>query len=119
MGHRVYRVRDPRAAALEQAARELATGDASARRIALARAVEREAEALLARRYPNRPLRANVEFFTAVLLEAVGLPRTLFTATFAASRVVGWCAHVAEQRRAGRLIRPSSRYVGPAPGALP
>lgn len=117
MGHRVYRVRDPRAAVLERAAEKLASDDRSAGRIALARAVEREAEALLAERHPGRPLRANVEFFTAVLLEAVGIPRELFSATFASSRVVGWCAHVAEQRATGRLIRPSSRYVGPRPGA--
>jgi citrate synthase len=58
-------------------------------------------------------LRANVEFYTAVLLEALGIPRELMTATFAASRVVGWSAHVAEQRATGRLIRPASRYVGP------
>jgi citrate synthase len=81
----------------------------------MARAVEREAERVLAERHPERSLRANVEFYTAVLLEAIGIPRTLFSPTFAASRVVGWCAHVDEQRRVGRLIRPASRYVGPAP----
>jgi citrate synthase len=119
MGHRVYRVRDPRAAVLESALRRLGGGepdrDEAHARLELARAVEREAEALLAARHPDRPLRANVEFFTAVLLEAVGLPRTLFSATFAVARTVGWCAHYAEQRRVGRLIRPSSRYVGPRP----
>lgn len=108
MGHRVYRVRDPRAFVLERA---IATLEPS-RRLELARAVEREAEALLAARYPTRPLRANVEFYTAVLLEAVGLPRALFTPTFAVGRVAGWCAHVEEQRATGRLIRPQSRYVG-------
>jgi citrate synthase len=80
---------------------------------AIARAVEREAERLLAERHPERALRANVEFYTAVLLDAVGVPRTLFSPMFAASRVVGWCAHVAEQRAVGRLIRPGSSYVGP------
>lgn len=117
MGHRVYRVRDPRAAVLERAVETLeraATG-ALAERLALARAVEREAEALLAARHPERPLRANVEFYTAVLLEAVGLPRELFSATFACARVAGWIAHVNEQRAHGRLIRPASRYVGPRP----
>ena len=74
-----------------------------------------EAEALLAARHPDRPLKANVEFYTAVLLEAVGLPRTLFTPTFAASRAAGWCAHVDEQRKHGRLIRPKSRYVDVPP----
>jgi citrate synthase len=114
MGHRVYRVRDPRAAALEGAMSVLERTDAGGERLVLARAVEREAEGLLAERHPTRRLRANVEFYTAVLLEAIGIPRTLFSPTFAASRVAGWCAHVAEQRRVGRLIRPASHYVGPA-----
>lgn len=120
MGHRVYRVRDPRALVLERAVARLEAsadaGSATGRRLALARAVEAEAEALLAARHPDRPLKANVEFYTAVLLEAVGLPRSLFTPTFAAARVAGWCAHAEEQRRFGRLIRPSSRYVD-TPGA--
>jgi citrate synthase len=113
MGHRVYRVRDPRALVLERLARELeASSPAIADRIALARAIERDAEALLAARHPDRPLKANVEFYTAVLLEALALDRRLFTATFAAGRVAGWCAHVLEQRARGRLIRPDARYVG-------
>lgn len=107
MGHRVYRVRDPRAFVLERAVRELEASP----RLALARAVEAEAEKILAARHPDRPLKANVEFYTAVLLEAVGLPRALFTPTFAVGRVAGWCAHVEEQRRVGRLIRPKSRYL--------
>lgn len=115
MGHRIYRVRDPRAAVLEAAVERLRRGGVGAERLALARAVDSEAEALLRARHPDRPLKANVEFFTAVLLEAVGLPRELFSPTFAVSRTAGWCAHVEEQRRTGRLIRPASRYVGPAP----
>jgi len=115
LGHRIYRVRDPRAAALERAASALGKSPAATSRLLMARAVEREAEKLLAERHPERPLRANVEFYTAVLLEAVGVPRPLFTPTFAASRVVGWTAHVEEQRRVGRLVRPGSRYVGPRP----
>ena len=119
MGHRVYRVRDPRAFVLERAIATLeATSDKSSpigRRLRLARAVEAEAETQLATRHPDRPLKANVEFYTAVLLEAVGLPRTLFTATFAAARAAGWCAHVDEQRRHGRLIRPKSRYTEASP----
>jgi citrate synthase len=71
--------------------------------------------ALLAERHPGRPLAANVEFYTAVLLEAVGLPREAFSITFAVSRVAGWLAHVGEQRRTGRLIRPRARYVGARP----
>jgi citrate synthase len=112
MGHRVYRVRDPRAASLERTLTRLLASGAVDERLALARAVEREAEALLEERHPERRLKANVEFYTAVLLEAVGVPRELFTPTFAAARVAGWCAHYAEQRRSGRLVRPSSRYVG-------
>ena len=112
MGHRVYRVRDPRAAALEAAYARL-RGDEHRR--ALAHAVEACATELLRARHPDRPLPANVEFWTALLLEAIDIPRELFTAVFAASRVAGWCAHVQEQRREGRHLRPRSRYVGPRP----
>ena len=112
MGHRIYRVRDPRAAALERAISVLQQSGAGAERLTLARTVEREAEEILAERHPERALRANVEFYTAVLLDAIGIDRTLFSPMFAASRVVGWSAHVEEQRRVGRLIRPGSKYVG-------
>jgi citrate synthase len=118
MGHRIYRVRDPRAAALEQATSVLERSGVAADRLTLARAVEREAERVLAERHPDRPLKANVEFYTAVLLDAAGVPRTLFSTLFAASRVVGWCAHVDEQRKVGRLIRPASTYVGPPAASL-
>jgi len=107
MGHRIYRVRDPRAAVLETAVRPLASP-----RLELARAVERAAATILAERKPDRPLAANVEFYTAVLLDAVGLPREQFSPTFAVARIAGWSAHVLEHRRVGRLIRPASRYVG-------
>jgi citrate synthase len=110
MGHRIYRVRDPRAAVLEQAVKALASP-----RVELARAVETAAAKILRERHPDRALAANVEFYTAVLLDAVGLPREQFAPTFAVGRIAGWCAHVAEQRRTGRLIRPASRYVGPMP----
>jgi len=110
MGHRVYRVRDPRAAVLEEAVRPLASP-----RLALARAIERAAAKVLLERKPDRPLAANVEFYTAVLLDAVGLPREQFSATFAVSRIAGWSAHVLEQRRTGRLIRPASHYTGRMP----
>ncbi|HZN92003.1 MAG TPA: citrate/2-methylcitrate synthase, partial [Myxococcales bacterium] len=115
MGHRIYRVRDPRAFVLERAVEQLERSGLSTSRLALARAVERAAEGALAARYPDRPLRTNVEFYTAVLLDAVGFPRQLFTPAFAASRTAGWGAHVLEQREAGRLIRPSSTYAGPVP----
>ncbi|WP_040405459.1 citrate/2-methylcitrate synthase, partial [Chelatococcus sp. GW1] len=74
-----------------------------------------EALALLAERKPLRPLETNVEFYTALVLEAVGFAREGFTNVFAAGRMAGWTAHVLEQEKAGRLIRPQSRYVGPMP----
>jgi len=110
MGHRVYRVRDPRAAVLETAVRPLAS-----KRLELARAVETAAAKILREKKPDRPLAANVEFYTAVLLDAVGLPREQFAATFATSRIAGWSAHVLEQRRTNKLIRPASRYLGALP----
>jgi len=115
MGHRVYRVRDPRAAVFERAITELSKGRDASVRLKLARSVERTAEAVLAERHPERALKANVEFYTAVLLEAVGVPRELFAATFALGRTSGWTAHVMEQRAEDRLIRPQSQYVGPKP----
>ena len=116
MGHRIYRVRDPRAAVLEKATQRLERAGISTGRLALARAVEAAAEGALRAKYPDRPLRANVEFYTAVLLDTVGLDRTELTPTFAVGRAAGWCAHVEEQRATGRLIRPASRYIGEMPG---
>ncbi len=113
MGHRIYRVRDPRALVLEHALERLEQAGRGGARLALARSVEKAAERLLAERKPDRRLKANVEFYTAVLLDAVGVDPRAMSPMFAASRVVGWVAHVFEQRRAGRLIRPASRYVGP------
>ncbi|PYE82412.1 citrate synthase [Pseudoroseicyclus aestuarii] len=110
-GHRIYRVRDPRADVLKAGVQTLRGSG----RIALAETVEAEALALLAERKPDRPLQTNVEFYTALLLEALGWPRDSFTCVFAAGRVAGWTAHVREEERTGRLIRPQSRYVGPAP----
>jgi citrate synthase len=111
MGHRIYRVRDPRAAVLEKAIEELQGAGVMTGRLALARAVEKAAARLLAQKYPDRSLQANVEFYTAVLLDTLGLPRAAFTPMFAAGRAAGWCAHVEEQRKTGRLIRPASTYV--------
>jgi citrate synthase len=115
MGHRVYRVRDPRASVLEKAVERLERAGVTSARLSLARAVERVATQVLAQRYPDRSLQANVEFYTAVLLDTVGLPRQLFSPLFAAGRVAGWCAHFVEQQATGRLIRPASEYVGPMP----
>ncbi len=109
-GHRVYRVRDPRADVLKAAVRRLSGG-----RLAFAEQVETRALAALARHKTDRSLQTNVEFYTALLLDAVGLPRSLFTPVFAIGRVAGWTAHVLEQEQAGRIIRPRSRYVGPEP----
>ncbi|HTO69058.1 MAG TPA: citrate synthase [Myxococcota bacterium] len=115
MGHRVYRVRDPRAAVLERAVERLRAAGLRSDRLDLARAVEAVAVASLGERRPDRRLAVNVEFYTAVILDAIGLPLELFSPTFAVARVAGWLAHVDEQTRGGRLIRPSSRYVGPMP----
>jgi citrate synthase len=115
LGHRVYRVRDPRALVLESVLAELEAAGVESRYLALARAVERAAVELLDAHRPERRLRTNVEFYTAVLLDALEIPRALFTPLFAAARVAGWLAHVAEERAVDRLIRPSQRYVGPLP----
>lgn len=111
-GHRVYRVRDPRADVLKAVAASLRGRE---NRIRLAEAVERAALDVLASRKRSRPLETNVEFYTALVLEALGLPREAFTPVFAVGRVAGWAAHVLEQEQTGRLIRPQSRYVGPMP----
>jgi citrate synthase len=115
-GHRVYRVRDPRADAVKEAIQQLArVGQVDPQRLRLAEAVEAAALELLARKKPDRPLQTNLEFYTALLLEALGFPREAFTCVFAAGRAVGWIAHAREQVLNGRLIRPQSRYVGPQP----
>jgi citrate synthase len=115
-GHRVYRVRDPRADALKEAARRLSRyANGRDGRFALAEAIEAAALKILAERKPNRPLKTNVEFYTALLLEALGFPRDSFTLVFAIGRVGGWIAHAREQALFGRLIRPQSKYVGPWP----
>jgi len=115
LGHRIYRVRDPRAAVLERALETLERAGHASRYLDLARSVEQAAVGLLAERHPLRRLGTNVEFYTAVLLDAVGLPRALFTPVFAASRIAGWLAHAEEQQAGGRLLRPSQRYLGPLP----
>jgi citrate synthase len=112
-GHRVYKVRDPRADVLAKAAERLYTraGDMSLYR--LARSVEATALRLLEEYKPGRRLQTNVEFYTALLLHGLGLETALFTPTFAISRVSGWIAHALEQQRTNRIIRPQSEYVGP------
>ena len=115
-GHRIYRVRDPRADALKAAVRRLDDGsNVRPGRVAFAEAVEAAALAILKAHKPNRPLDTNVEFYTALLLEALDFPPSAFTCVFAMGRVAGWVAHAREQVAGGRLIRPQSVYVGPAP----
>jgi citrate synthase len=112
-GHRVYRVRDPRADVLAEAAERLYTRGGDMSLYTLARAVEATAVRLLEEYKPGRWLHTNVEFYTALLLHGLGLDAPLFTPTFAISRVSGWIAHALEQRRANRIIRPQSEYAGP------
>lgn len=107
-GHAVYRAPDPRSALLREVAERLG-GDL----VELATAVEAEILVTLAELKPGRPLPSNVEFYAGVVMETVGLARSMFSPTFAVSRTVGWCAHIVEQAAAAKLIRPSSRYVGP------
>jgi len=117
-GHRIYRVRDPRADALKAAVGRLdLASSARPGRLALAEAVEAAALAILRDRKPDRPLDTNVEFYTALLLEALGLPPAAFTCVFAMGRSAGWIAHAREQLAGGRLIRPQSHYIGPMPRA--
>lgn len=109
-GHRIYRTRDPRADALKTALRSFGHVDA---RLRFAEGVERVALDALHRRKPGRVLETNVEFYTALLLEAAGFPKHVFTGVFAMGRMAGWLAHAREQALTGRLIRPASRYVEP------
>ncbi|MFH8775136.1 citrate synthase/methylcitrate synthase [Streptomyces sp. NPDC085866] len=109
-GHAIYRTEDPRSRML----REIAQGFGGAR-VAFAVEVERQVEAILAELKPGRELHTNVEFYAGVVMELCGLPREMFTPTFAAARVVGWSANVLEQAEDSKIIRPVARYVGPEP----
>jgi citrate synthase len=114
-GHRVFRHGDPRADELRKA---LARLNPAAGRLAFAAEVERRVGAVFARMKPGRPtLQPNVEINAALLLDAVGIPREAFTPVFAVSRCAGWLAHAMEQQRSGRLIRPTSAYIGPVPAS--
>jgi citrate synthase len=114
-GHRVYKVRDPRADVLAAAAARMFARAGDAKLYDLACAVEGTALRLLDELKPGRRLRTNVEFYTALLLHGLGLDTALFTPTFAIGRIAGWTAHCFEQRAEGRLIRPQSVYVGRMP----
>jgi citrate synthase len=111
-GHRVYKVRDPRADVLAAAAERLFATSGDKSFYDLVRYVEQTALRLLEEYKPGRKLQTNVEFYTALLLHTLGLPTDLFTPTFAIGRVAGWTAHCFEQQREGRLIRPQSVYTG-------
>ncbi len=114
-GHRIYKVRDPRADVLAAAAARMFERAGDLALYELARAVEATALRLLEEHKPGRRLKTNVEFFTALLLHGLGLETRFFTPTFAIGRVAGWTAHCFEQRSLGRLIRPQSVYVGRMP----
>jgi citrate synthase len=111
-GHRIYKVRDPRADVLAAAAERLYTTDGDEELYDLALEVEKVALRLLAEHKPGRNLKTNVEFYTALLLHGLGLPTQLFSPTFAIGRVAGWTANCLEQQALDRLIRPQSAYVG-------
>ena len=112
-GHRIYRAEDPRSRLLKRTARELGSVQ-----IDVAEELEQVALAALQERHPERVLATNVEYYSAVVLDVAEIPPSLVPAMFACSRVAGWSAHILEQKRTGRLFRPSARYVGPAPRSL-
>lgn len=111
-GHRVYNVRDPRAEVLSAAAQRFYGSEEESEFFSLANTVEERAVELLEEYKPGRQLETNVEFYTAVLLYGVGVPRELFTTTFAVARAGGWTAHCLEQLQDNRLIRPRAKYIG-------
>jgi len=112
-GHRVYRAEDPRARVLRATARRIGSS-----RLEVAEALEQAALAELQARRPDRVLATNVEFWSAVVLDFAEVPPELFTPMFTCARTAGWSAHILEQKREGRLIRPTAKYVGPGPRAL-
>ena len=112
-GHRVYRAEDPRARLLRGTAKELGSP-----RFAVAEELEQVALSELHRRKPDRVLATNVEFWSAVVLDVADIPPKLAPAMFACSRTAGWSAHIMEQKRLGRLVRPAARYVGPGARSL-
>jgi citrate synthase len=112
-GHRIYRTADPRATLLARTADELGSP-----RVETAKALEEAALAELRRRHPERELPTNVEYWAAIVLDVANIPAKLTPAMFACARVAGWSAHILEQKRVARLIRPSARYVGPGARSL-
>ena len=109
-GHRVYRAEDPRARVLRRTCQELGSP-----RFEVAEALEAAALAELQARKPDRVLATNVEFWSAVVLDLAEVPPQLFTSMFTCARTAGWSAHILEQKRLGKLVRPTARYIGPGP----
>ena len=109
-GHRVYRAEDPRARVLRATAKRL-----GAPRYEVALAVEQAALSELRQRHPERAIETNVEFWAAVILDFARVPAKMMPAMFTCGRTAGWCAHILEQKRLGKLVRPSAIYVGPDP----
>jgi citrate synthase len=112
-GHRIYRAEDPRSRILKRTAEELGSTQ-----VEIAEKLEQAALRALQAAHPERVLATNVEYYSAVLLDVAEIPPPLAPAMFACSRVAGWSAHILEQKRTGKLFRPSARYVGPAPRSL-
>jgi citrate synthase len=112
-GHRVYRAEDPRSRILKRTAEELGSAQ-----IEVAEELEKAALVALQERHPERVIATNVEYYSAIVLDVAGVSPALAPGMFACSRVAGWSAHILEQKRTGRLFRPSARYVGPAPRSL-
>ena len=112
-GHRIYRAEDPRARVLRRTSRELGSP-----RVEVAEALEKAALAELQARKPDRVLATNVEFWSAVVLDMAAVPPDLFTPMFTCARVAGWSAHILEQKREGKLIRPTAKYVGHGPRGI-
>ncbi len=109
-GHRVYKTDDPRSVMLRGVAERLGGGN-----VGLAKQIEETAVRVLAELKPGRKLYTNVEFYAGIVMDTCGVPREMFTPTFASSRVIGWTSHILEQANDNRLIRPSAEYVGPPP----
>ena len=112
-GHRIYRAEDPRSRILKRVAKEL-----NAPQVEVAEQLEEVALKALQEKSPDRVLATNVEYYSAIVLDVAEIPPPLAPAMFACSRVAGWSAHILEQKRTGRLFRPSAKYVGPAPRSL-
>jgi citrate synthase len=112
-GHRIYRAEDPRARVLRRTCAELGSP-----RFQAAEALEKAALAELHARRPDRVLATNVEFWSAVVLDLAEVPPDLFTPMFTCARVAGWSAHILEQKREGKLIRPTAKYVGHGPRSV-